>query len=95
MVGLVGAIVANEGRIARAGLAWFGMGPTPIRARQAEAALIGQSITGVELSALAELAVADTDPFDDGHATAEYRRMVGRRAFVRALGEALDMRQAA
>jgi len=95
LVGLVGSLVLDQGKIARAGLAWFGMGPTPVKARQAEAALIGQAVTDLDAAALADLAIADTDPFDDLHATAEYRRTVGRRAFARALSEALDMRQAA
>jgi carbon-monoxide dehydrogenase medium subunit len=71
------------------------MGPTPIKARQVEAALVGQSIANLDLGGLAELAVADTAPFDDHHATAEYRRTVGRRVFARTLGEALNVRQAA
>jgi carbon-monoxide dehydrogenase medium subunit len=44
---------------------------------------------------LAELAVSDTEPFDDHHTTAEYRRTVGRRIFERILRERLDLRQAA
>ncbi|CAN7379423.1 xanthine dehydrogenase family protein subunit M [Phenylobacterium sp. LjRoot225] len=94
LVGLVGALVVAEGRIARAGLAWFGMGPTPMKARQAEAALVGQTVADLDVRGMAELAIADTDPFDDSHANAEYRRTVGRRAFSRALGEALEGRQA-
>lgn len=95
LVGLVGALAVENGKIARAGLAWFGMGPTPIKARQAEKALLGQSISGLDARGIAELAVADTAPFDDHHATAEYRRTVGRRIFARTLAEALDMRQPA
>ena len=95
LVGLVGALTLDQGKIARAGLAWFGMGPTPVKARQAEEALVGRAVSDLDAAALAELAIADTDPFDDLHATAEYRRTVGRRAFARALSEALDMRQAA
>jgi len=95
LIGLAGALTVSEGRIVRAGLAWFGMGPTPMKARRAEAALIGQSITGLDVRALAELAIADTAPFDDHHATAEYRRTVGRRVFARTLSEALDTRQVA
>lgn len=95
LVGLTGVLALKHGRVERAGIAWFGMGPTPIKARQVEAALLGQPITGLDARALAELAVADTAPFDDLHATAEYRRTVGRRVFARALGEALDMKKAA
>lgn len=89
LVGLIGAVTVEEGRIARAGLAWFGMGPTPMKARQAEAALLGQSAERIDARAIAELAVADCDPFDDHHATSEYRRLVGQRVFARALNEAL------
>jgi carbon-monoxide dehydrogenase medium subunit len=95
LVGLVGALAIESGRISRAGIAWFGMGPIPMKARQAEAALTGQSVATLDVHSIAELAVADTAPFDDRHASAEYRRTVGRRIFARALGEALNVRQAA
>jgi carbon-monoxide dehydrogenase medium subunit len=81
--------------ITRAGLAWFGMGPTPIKARAAEAALVGRALSDIDLTDLAEAAIGETDPFDDSHATAEYRRTVGKRLFVHAAREALDMRQGA
>jgi carbon-monoxide dehydrogenase medium subunit len=93
LVGLVGAVHVDRGRIARAGLAWFGMGPTPIKARAAEQALIGATVGDIDAQAVAELAVADTDPFTDHHATAHYRRTVGRRIFARTLAEALRTHQ--
>jgi carbon-monoxide dehydrogenase medium subunit len=92
LVGLVGALAVERGKIVRAGLAWFGMGPTPMKARQAESALVGQPVEGLDASGIAELAIADTDPFTDHHTTAEYRRSVGRRTCARALGEALNVR---
>lgn len=95
LVGLTGALTVKDGRIERAGIAWFGMGPTPIKARQVEAALLGQSIDALDVRALAELAIADTAPFDDHHATAEYRRTVGKRVFASALSETLNLRAAA
>jgi carbon-monoxide dehydrogenase medium subunit len=95
LVGLVGALAVDGGKISRAGLAWFGMGPTPMKARQAEQALIGQSVTGLDARAIAELAIADTDPFDDHAATSDYRRTVGARIFIRTLNESLGMRQVA
>ena len=95
LVGLVGGLHVEAGKIARAGLAWFGMGPTPIKARQAEAALIGQAADQIDAAAIAELAVADTDPFTDTHATAHYRRTVGRRIFAKTLGQTLLQRNAA
>ncbi|SFF96806.1 carbon-monoxide dehydrogenase medium subunit [Novosphingobium sp. CF614] len=90
LVGLVGALTLEQGRIARAGLAWFGMGPTPMKAAQAEAALIGQTPAQVDWKAVADLAVSETDPFDDHSADADYRRNVGRSIFARTLAEALD-----
>ena len=95
LVGLTGALAVQEGRITRASIAWFGMGPTPMKARQVESALVGQSIDRLDARALADLAIDDTSPFDDQHATAEYRRTVGRRVFARALSETFDLRAAA
>jgi carbon-monoxide dehydrogenase medium subunit len=89
LLGLVGALSVEDGKIARAGLAWFGMGPTPIRARAAEQALLGRSLDAIDPQAVAVHAVADTAPFDDHHASAEYRRTVGARIFARTLRESL------
>jgi carbon-monoxide dehydrogenase medium subunit len=95
LVGLVGAIAVEGGRIAQAGLSWFGMGPTPMKAWQAESALFGENIADVDVDAIADLALSETEPFDDHSATADYRRSVGRRIFARTLREALDLRKAA
>jgi carbon-monoxide dehydrogenase medium subunit len=95
LVGLVGALAVEAGKITRAGLGWFGMGPTPVKARQAEAALVGQAPDQLDVEAIAALAIADTAPFDDHHASAEYRRTVGRRIFTRSLREALGRKEAA
>lgn len=95
LVGLVGALHMDHGKVGRAGLAWFGMGPTPIKARQAEAALAGKAPADIDPAEIARLAVADTEPFTDHHASADYRRRVGTRIFARALSEALDLRQMA
>ena len=89
LVGLVGAVTLDQGRIARVGLAWFGMGPTPIKAVQAEAALMGQDPASIDWKAIADLAVSETDPFEDHSASADYRRSVGRAIFARTLAEAL------
>ncbi len=95
LVGLVGALMLEGGRIARAGLAWFGMGPTPIKASAAEQMLVGRTLAEIDSGAVAERAISDTAPFDDHHASAEYRRTVGKRIFARTLREALDIRRVA
>jgi carbon-monoxide dehydrogenase medium subunit len=89
LLGFVGALTIEGGKLARAGLAWLGMGPTPMRAKTAEQALIGQAPDTIDPQHIAELAVADTAPFDDQHTTAAYRRTVGQRIFARTLREAL------
>jgi aerobic carbon-monoxide dehydrogenase medium subunit len=95
LLGLVGALVIDGGKIARAGLAWFGMGPTPIKACAAERMLRGRTLAEIDSQAVAEHAIGDTAPFDDHHASAEYRRTVGKRIFARTLREALDIREVA
>ncbi len=87
-----GVEVDGSGAITRVALAHFGMGPTPVRARQMEVALIGSNPTASDLPELAHLAVADCTPSGDVHASAEYREHVGahlaERALDRALGDA-------
>lgn len=95
LVGLVGALHMDGGKIGRASLAWFGMGPTPIKARKAEAALAGQAPDALDPAEIARLAVGDTEPFTDHHASAEYRRTVSRRIFASTLREALTLKEAA
>ena len=95
LVGVVGALCVAGGKIARVGIAWFGMGPTPIRAKAAEQMLLGQAQRGIDPQAVAERAITDTAPFDDHHASAEYRRTVGKRIFARTLREALTIPEVA
>ena len=95
LVGLVGALAIDSGKVARAGLAWFSMGPTPMRAKAAEQLLSGQFLGEIDPEAVAQSAVADTAPFDDPQASAEYRRTVGARLFASTLREALKVREVA
>jgi aerobic carbon-monoxide dehydrogenase medium subunit len=95
LVGLVCALAIDAGKVTRAGIAWLAMGPGPVRSRLAEQALVGQDVDRLDLRAAAELAVSETDPMDDGHATAAYRRTVAARIFQRSLGEALNGRSEA
>ena len=83
LAGLVACLPVSGGTISDARLCWFGMGSQPLRARSAEAALEGASIASLDLAALADLALHDTDPNDDTHATAAYRHEAGRTVFTR------------
>lgn len=95
LTGFVGALALDGGKIARAGLAWMAMGPTPVAMAEAEAALVGQSPDAVDIAAIADLALHSTAPFDDQHASAEYRRTVGRRLFEKTLRAALQVKEEA
>ncbi len=95
LTGMVGALAMDGARITRAGLAWFAMGPTPVPMLAAEAALTGAMIAEINPKAMAELALEGTAPFDDSHASAEYRRTVGKRMFEKCLRQAIEIRKAA
>jgi len=95
LTGLVGAAEVSGDRIGRVGLAFFGMGPTPIRMVRAEALLTGASLASLDVDAAAAAGVADCAPFDDHHASAEYRRLVGKRILAATLSEAFNLKVAA
>ena len=90
---LTGAACAVEldgdDRVVRAGIGMFAMGSTPLRARQAEAALAGSSVADVDLEEIGRMAADETEPPDDIHASAAYRRSVGAVVVARALGTAI------
>lgn len=68
-------------------LVYLGVGPTPVRARRAEAALAGRKPEASVLAEAGAALVADLDPPSDVHASAALRRRLARvlldRAFTR------------
>lgn len=78
MVGIVAGLALNAARdsITAARLAYFGVGPTPLRVREAEAALVGQRPGDDAFRAAGEIASQRVDPDNDIHATEAYRRSV-------------------
>jgi len=93
--------LADDGRTAeQVRIALGAVAPTPMRARQAEAILQGQTISEQLIDEAAMAAAEETRPISDLRATAEYRREVSRvltrRALVaawrRATGEARHAR---
>jgi aerobic carbon-monoxide dehydrogenase medium subunit len=88
LVGVVCAVGLSADRIDRAALGLFGVASTPVRAAEAERALV----EGRPPQEVAATAAAAIDPADDLHATGEYRRQVAgvlvKRAVARALEEA-------
>jgi aerobic carbon-monoxide dehydrogenase medium subunit len=81
--------LGSDGRISQAGIALTNVGPMPIRASDAEAALVGRAPDDEALAEAADLAAAATDPVDDLRGPAEYKRAVTRTLTARALRAAL------
>lgn len=73
-------------RQARIGLG--ALGPTPLRARDAEAILMGQRSSDGLLAAAAAAAMRIVDPIPDGRGSAEYKRQMAGVFVRRALRDA-------
>lgn len=89
IVSAVAAIRVEEGRIREARLALGGVVDRPVRAREAEALLVGEAPGDATFRAAAEAARAAFEPFGDIHADAEYKSelvaVMARRALERAV----------
>ena len=89
---LVGAAAGiqldRESVIQRAAIAMLGVEGRPHRASEAEASLIGTSVDRIDPSDVGQLALEVTQPMDDIHASARYRRQVGAHVVGRALSVA-------
>jgi len=91
---LAGACVTmaldRGGRCSDARIALFGVGATPVRALEAEAALHGEQPTEAALEAAASTAAAGIgEPIGDIHASSEFRRHLAKVMTRRALAEAV------
>ncbi len=85
-VGVAAAITLDDaGRVTRARIALGAVAPTPVRAVNAEQALIGQRLDEELIRQVGELAAGDASPIDDLRASAEYRRHLVRVLTARAL----------
>jgi len=95
VVSAAALIVADaNGRIERAALAIGGAGPAPVRMREVEQALVGQSASA-EVFRSAAQACASIDAIGDVHAPAEYRQEVAAVLARRALARAHERASAA
>jgi len=92
IVGIVAGLALEPDRqvIRRARLVYFGVGPTPVRVKAAEDALIGQAALEPAFEAAAQSAKQGIDPSNDIHASEEYRRAVAATLTKRALRAALQ-----
>ena len=79
----------GAGTCRRAGLGLTNVGITPIKAKQAEAFLIGKPLDEPTIKRAAELAASESQPMDDIRGSADYKRDLVRVLATRALGRAL------
>jgi carbon-monoxide dehydrogenase medium subunit len=90
IVAVAAAVRREDGRIAEARVGLTNMGPTPLRARAVEAALVDVEATREAVAAAAEHAAQGTSPSSDLNAQADYRRhlatVLTRRAVAAAAG---------
>jgi carbon-monoxide dehydrogenase medium subunit len=91
----VGARVtlAEDGTCAEARIGLNGAGATPLRARQAEAALHGARLTDEAIAEAGRLAATESDPVGDLDGSAEYKRKMVEVFVRRALRRAAQAAQ--
>jgi xanthine dehydrogenase FAD-binding subunit len=77
------ASLNGQGRIERASLAWGSVGPTVVRSRDAEEALVGKKLTVEDLKKIFPTVEAAVAPIDDVRAGASYRRHVSVNLLLR------------
>ena len=75
----------DDGRVEVARIALGAVAPTPIRARRAEAHLVGRPFSEDRAREAARLAAGETRPISDLRASAAYRRQVSEVLVYRAL----------
>ena len=90
IVAVAAAVRRENGSIAEARIGLTNMGPTPLRAGAAEAALAGADATAAAVGGAAEHAAEGTSPASDLSGSAEYRehlaRVLTKRAVLAAVG---------
>jgi carbon-monoxide dehydrogenase medium subunit len=88
VVGVGVALTLAGDRIDRARVALGAVAPTPVRARQVEAALEGQALSDEVIARAAEAAAGECSPISDIRGSAEFRRHIVRVTTERMLKEA-------
>jgi carbon-monoxide dehydrogenase medium subunit len=92
LVGVAAAVQVDGSKVTKAAIALFGVGGTPVRASEAEQALIAGG-TSADLDAVGNLAAMNLAPSDDVHASGEYRKAVAATIVARAIAKALKEAQ--
>lgn len=79
----------SNGNVTYAGIGLTNVGPTPIKARDAEQSLLGKPLDENTIHQAADLAAAASQPTSDTRGPAEYKRDMVRTLTIRALRKAL------
>jgi len=90
VVGVAAVLTLSGDRIDHARVALGAVAPTPVRARQAEAALEGQMSSDELFARAAEAATNECSPISDVRGSAEFRRHIVRVMAERMLRQALE-----
>jgi aerobic carbon-monoxide dehydrogenase medium subunit len=89
VVTVAAQVVRSNGSVKDARIALNAVGPNPMRARMAEAALIGSKGDEAAIAAAADAAMQECEPFTDPIASEWYRRKMTGVFVKRALAQAL------
>ena len=84
-VSVAARVALTDGRISDARIALGSVGPTVVRAANAEVALLGKLAENDSFVVAAELAARDVDPFTDFRGSADYKRRMSAVHVRRAL----------
>jgi carbon-monoxide dehydrogenase medium subunit len=82
-------ILDSSGNVSYAGIGLTNVGQAPIKARNAEQALLGKPLNDASIHQAADLAAAASQPISDTRGPAEYKRDMVHTLTVRALRKAL------
>ncbi|HEU4834305.1 MAG TPA: xanthine dehydrogenase family protein subunit M [Pyrinomonadaceae bacterium] len=80
----------DAGACKSAGIGLTNVGMTPIKAKQAEAFLVGKQLDDATIQQAAEVAASESQPMDDIRGSADYKRDLVRVLTARALNIALN-----
>ena len=93
MIGLAGAAAAlnfDGDTCSKAGIALTNVGPTPVRALEAQDALVGSSVSKEDADKAGELAAEASQPVGDHRGSEEYKRAVVKALTSRAIMQAKE-----
>jgi len=90
VVGVASQLTITDGTCRTARIALGAVAPVPLRAKEAEARLEGQTLTPALIAEAADLAVAAASPISDQRGSAEFRRHLVRVLTRRTLTTALE-----